>query len=109
MEHSLAPWTHEESRYFSPRYRIFDAVRNEIAAFAKEEDAQLAAAAPDLLRELQGLLDDIVGLIEESDGVYGLHLNGDVSPWSELVQGGRFERLLHIKSSLEVIAKATGK
>lgn len=74
-----------------------------------QEDAPLEAAAPDLLRELHGLLDDIVGLIEESAGVYGLHLNGDVSPWSELVQGGRFERLLHIRSAIEVIAKATKK
>lgn len=27
----------------------------------------------------------------ESQGVYGLHLNGDLSPWPELSKGGRFE------------------
>lgn len=33
-------------------------------------------------------------LINESTGVYGLHLNGDVSPWDELRTGGRFEEWL---------------
>lgn len=66
-------------------------------------------AAPALLQELMGLVEEIAGLIDESDGVYGLHLNGDVSPWGELVQGGRFERLLHIQSAIELINKVTGK
>lgn len=30
-------------------------------------------------------------LIEQSGGVYDLHLNGDPAPWSELRQGGAFE------------------
>ncbi len=30
-------------------------------------------------------------LIDDSDGVGGLHLNGDFAPWSELQRGGRFE------------------
>ena len=29
-------------------------------------------------------------LIEESTGVTGLHLNGDVAPWADLRTGGRF-------------------
>lgn len=33
-------------------------------------------------------------LINESKGVYGLHLNGDPSPWEELLEGGRFEEWL---------------
>lgn len=43
-----------------------------------------------------GLLTDIHGLIDESSGVYGLHLNGDPSPWDELLPGGRFERLTNL-------------
>jgi hypothetical protein len=27
---------------------------------------------------------------------YGLHLNGDPSPWDELLPGGRFERLTNL-------------
>lgn len=30
-------------------------------------------------------------LINESQEVYGLHLNGDPAPWEELLEGGRFE------------------
>lgn len=33
-------------------------------------------------------------LISESQGVYGLHLNGDVSPWGELLPPGRFSEWL---------------
>ena len=42
---------------------------------------------------LLALVDELDCLIGESGGVYGLHLNGDPSPWSEILQGGRFERL----------------
>lgn len=59
-----------------------------------------------LLGALSALLDDIEGLIGESSGVYGLHLNGDVSPWSELEEGGRFERLSSMSSAREAIAAA---
>lgn len=52
----------------------------------------------ELVREASGaLVDEIYDLMNESDGVAGLHLNGDVADWDELVPGGRFERL----SSLE--------
>jgi uncharacterized small protein (DUF1192 family) len=34
---------------------------------------------------------EVHALIESSYGVAGLHLNGDVAPWSELMKGGRFE------------------
>ena len=35
-------------------------------------------------------------LQENSEGVAGLHLNGDVAPWDELRQGGRFEEWLMV-------------
>ncbi len=59
-----------------------------------------------LLEALSALLDDIEALIGESAGVYGLHLNGDVSPWSELEEGGRFERLSSMSRAREAIAAA---
>lgn len=40
---------------------------------------------------LKGSLHD---LIDDSEGVVGLHLNGDVAPWEELMEGGRFEEWL---------------
>lgn len=33
-------------------------------------------------------------LMNDSSGVYGLHLNGDPAPWEELEQGGQFEQWL---------------
>ena len=33
-------------------------------------------------------------LIDNSTGVEGLHLNGDIAPWNELRTGGRFESWL---------------
>lgn len=48
------------------------------------------------------LVDELDGLVSESGGVSGLHLNGDVATWEELLPGGRFERL----SSLDELRKA---
>ena len=36
----------------------------------------------------------------ESSGVYGLHLNGDPSPWQEILAGGRFERVADFDAML---------
>ena len=36
-------------------------------------------------------LDAVVALINESHGVSGLHLNGNIAPWEELRTGGRFD------------------
>lgn len=42
---------------------------------------------------IRGLL-AVEELINESNGVFGLHLNNDLSPWEELRTGGRFEAWL---------------
>jgi len=39
-------------------------------------------------------LDAVVALINESHGVSGLHLNGDIAPWGELRTGGSFDEWL---------------
>jgi len=39
-------------------------------------------------------LEAVASLINESHGVLGLHLNGDLAPWSELRTGGEFEEWL---------------
>lgn len=48
------------------------------------------------------LVDELDGLVGESGGVFGLHINGDVATWDELLPGGRFERL----SSLDELRAA---
>jgi hypothetical protein len=47
-----------------------------------------------LIAENEGLrkgLNAVAALINESYGVSGLHLNGDIASWAELRTGGRFE------------------
>jgi hypothetical protein len=39
-------------------------------------------------------LQAVSDLINGSYGVSGLHLNGDIAPWEELLEGGRFEEWL---------------
>ena len=49
----------------------------------------------DRLREaLKHLVRSLDDLTSESEGVYGLHLNGDPAPWGSLVEGGQFEQWL---------------
>lgn len=43
---------------------------------------------------IEGLL-AVESLILESNGVAGLHLNGDLASWGELRTGGRFEEWLY--------------
>lgn len=63
--------------------------------------AAMRNALPDLLTlqaqcerqraALERLVHDVDDLMDNSHGVTGLHLNGDVAPWSDLGEGGRFE------------------
>lgn len=55
---------------------------------------------------LLNLVADIQGLMSESEGVAGLHRNGDVAPWDELEPGGRYERLGSLQAAIEAINKA---
>lgn len=55
---------------------------------------KLASELADKERENEALrkgLDAVVALINESHGVSGLHLNGDIAPWEELRTGGSFD------------------
>lgn len=87
--------------YLLAEFKNFGGSEGEHAA------AKLFKAAPALLEALQGLLSDIEGLIGESGGVYGLHMNGDPSPWNELDEGGRFERLSNLSAAHAAIRAAT--
>ena len=61
------------------------------------------AAQSAVIEMAKTAIDEVQSLIEESRGVYGLHLNGDESPWSELEQGGRFERLGALPDAIAAI------
>ena len=62
------------------------------------EDANFITHArediPALLAEIDRLkagLNAVQELINDSHGVIGLHLNGDVAPWDSLLEGGYYE------------------
>lgn len=59
-------------------------------AECRERIAELEAENELLLRAARSLRD----LINESHGVYGLHLNGDNAPWADLLEGGKYDEWL---------------
>lgn len=75
----------------------------------REDIARIAGQRNEMVEALSELLNEVDGLIGESTGVVGLHLNGDVAPWSELEEGGRFERLSSMSKARAVIASVTGE
>ena len=63
-----------------------------------------------MLEELAGALekscDSVRELIDNSRGVEGLHLNGDVAPWHDLRSGGRYEGwLVEFDEALDILQK----
>lgn len=63
----------------------------EYAYMKNEELCKIMDEYENLLSNCRKALDAVESLIKESRGVYGLHLNGDPSPWEELRTGGCFE------------------
>ena len=77
------------------RFPTLDAAQ--AAAQADYEARYLAAIQPDpgarqadLVTAAIAALHDIDDLVANSDGVSGLHMNGDMAPWSEIMDGGAF-------------------
>ena len=70
------------------------------------ENEELERVQGVLVESAQGLLMDVQDLINESEGVAGFHLNGDVAPWGELLSGGRFERLGNMDAVRAALAEA---
>ena len=69
----------------------------------KEGTEKPAPSVPDdFYNAVANLSVELEELVAETSGVYGLHLNGDPSPWEEILEGGRFERIssLHVVQNL---------
>ena len=84
----------------------------EVAAVfnAPEADRSVFKAAPDLLEALERLLHDVSDLAANSEGVAGLHMNGNVADWGSLLPGGEFGAwLASIDAARAAIAKARGQ
>jgi hypothetical protein len=75
-----------------------------VREFASPRDA----GNRDVLEALRRVLKAVDDLIASSEGVAGLHLNGDLAPWDELVAGGRYELwLADLETAREVLATHT--
>jgi len=61
---------------------------SEAAAFSAGYEAAADARQADLAKAAITALHDIDDLVANSEGVSGLHLNGDIAPWSEIMDGG---------------------
>lgn len=60
-------------------------------AYAENDELlEQLTALRERVKELEKGLLSVGALIAESHGVYGLHLNGDVAPWDELLPPGRY-------------------
>jgi hypothetical protein len=78
------------------RYQQILMPQHKIHSLINEARAYLDQPEPDTkARELLNLLlDDLDALIDNSEGVANLHLNGDIACWESLRQGGSFETWL---------------
>lgn len=99
----------------------------ETAAFDLQvEDCRLIAAlrnaAPDMIAEIRALrarvahlektaralVYEVYELASESTGVAGLHQNGEVTEWDDLLPNGTFERLSSLYSLEELVSDGQG-
>lgn len=93
---------------FEP-YNDGEYVLYEDHATALREQAERIKAIEAENELLTAGLQAVADLIAESDGVAGLHLNGDVATWDELRTGGRFEDWLLAFDDARLRAQAEGE
>lgn len=72
----------------SDQQKWMDHISSERDSFEQERD-QLKAQ----INSMKQAIDDLVC---NSEGVTGLHQNGEMAPWDELLTGGRFEEWLTV-------------
>ena len=97
MSHTKGPWKVRWKTAFCNRAAIEPAI-GEVYGAGDEliANARLIAAAPDLLAALEVLM----GIVSDSNGVSGYHLNGDIAEWDEFDE---------INIAIAALAKAKGE
>jgi len=78
-----------ESRGCDVSHHLFMAVAKAYREGRRVSDRESCSPA-----RLRRMVDQFWALINNSHGVDGLHLNGDVAPWDSLLPGGEFEAWL---------------
>lgn len=71
------------------------------------EPAEPATDEARLREALANLVHEIDDLVSESEGVAGLHLNGDVAEWDDLLPGGPYERLSSLNDARAALKGAS--
>lgn len=90
----------EEVKYLHERdadkakLRDFEAHESELKKYITQLQDELKKERDENAVLKAGLL-SVRQLMNDSYGVAGLHENGEVAPWNELEQGGRFEEWLY--------------
>ena len=72
----------------------------------KAERNELRAKLSAITNKAGELASDVRGLVYETEGVDGLHLNGDVADWGSLLPGGLFERLTALDGLEDLLSAA---
>lgn len=79
-------------------------------AGTSDADWSVLLSAGQLIARLRKGISAVDALISESEGVAGLHLNGNIAPWDELRSGGRYEEwLCDFDEALTPNAELTGR
>lgn len=93
----IAATLNVEKSYWADMMTAHCATFNAERAADEQEIARITAQRDELLAEnktLKAAWLAVADLIDNSDGVAGLHKNGDVATWGELSAGGRYESWL---------------
>ena len=97
MSHTPGPWTTKETGYLNQMIDVEPSIGCVYGVGDKgQANARLIAAAPDLLAALEVLM----GIVSDSNGVSGYHLNGDIAEWDEFDE---------INIAIAALAKAKGE
>jgi hypothetical protein len=86
--------TADELRYAATHLKSFGCPSNAEMRNAWIAMLRAGADAMERVKVLEEGIRDVAELIDNSAGVYGLHLNGEPSPWVSLMTGGRDEEWL---------------
>lgn len=69
----------------------FTSFAEDVIVLGRQQETRKNEPAKDFRQMLENVVDAFQSLVSESDGVAGLHKNGDVASWLTLCSGGRFE------------------
>jgi hypothetical protein len=83
----------EHAKQVANLTRKLEDARKEFLTYVEQVSSD-KTIANERISNLEDMCYQVAGLISDSYGIDGLHLNGDVAPWESLLPGGYFEQWL---------------